>query len=205
MIMTCQLKFKITGAVGLAILLSSALLERTYAEDSTDGEPALSSYVLPDTQVFDKVARNGEAYRIFVSVPLSDPPLGGFPVLYVLDGNAMFGSFAETRRLLSAEEGELDKIVIVGIGYPTNDLYDGRRMRDFTPSIKNPILKMLYSGYESGGRDDFLNFLLEELRPEMIKTYRINPYRQSLYGHSLGGLFALHVLYSHPQEFHSII
>lgn len=43
------------------------------------------------------------------------------------------------------------------------------------------------------------------MRTEIGKRYKINPHRQSLFGHSLGGLFAINALYSKPDAFHAII
>jgi predicted alpha/beta superfamily hydrolase len=43
---------------------------------------------MPATQVWDMASDNGEVYRIFVSAPeKGEPPKGGYPVLYVLDGD----------------------------------------------------------------------------------------------------------------------
>src|SRR3546814_15077313 len=41
--------------------------------------------------------------------------------------------------------------------------------------------------------------------PAIEKRYAVDSRRQALYGHSLGGLFALHMLYSHPGAFRTII
>ena len=59
--------------------------------------------------------------------------------------------------------------------------------------------------FKSGGRDTFLDFLTGKLRTEIGRRYRTDLERQSLFGHSLGGLLALHALYTRPQAFHSIV
>src|SRR3546814_3643923 len=51
----------------------------------------------------------------------------------------------------------------------------------------------------------FLGFLTGKLRAEIGKRYKIDPDRQSLFGHSFGGLFALHALYARPGAFQSIV
>ncbi|MGH6633904.1 MAG: alpha/beta hydrolase, partial [Sphingopyxis sp.] len=84
-------------------------------------------------------------------------------------------------------------------------VYDPRRMEDFTAPVTSPALKQLYAKYPSGGRDAFRDFLLGELKPAIAKRYAVHPVRQSLYGHSLGGLFALHLFYSHPGAFDTIV
>lgn len=186
-------------AAQLAASLALALLAPTGAT-----APA-APYTLPDTETWDMPSTAGRVYRIFVSRPPGPAPEGGYPILYVLDGNAMFAGFAEARRIQGFGGGDLDKMIVVGIGYPGDHIYDPRRMQDFTGPIETPSLKQLYAKYPSGGRDRFRTFLLDELKPAMQKRFSINPQRQALYGHSLGGLFALHLLYSHPGAFRTII
>lgn len=190
-----------------ALALSTITLTDTAAAQNAGAAAAAatSSYVLPETEVWDMEAAHGEVYRIYVSRPEGDAPEGGYPVLYVLDGNAMFAGFAEARRIQSVYDKGLDKIIVVGIGFPNTDLYDGRRLGDFTAPIKTPELKAMFAAYPSGKRDEFRNFLLNEVRPEIERRYSVSKRRQSLFGHSLGGLFALHLLYTLPDTFHTIV
>lgn len=182
--------------IALAIVLASV----GHAE-----EIKATAYSLPETEAWDLQAAHGETYRIYVSRPEGEEPEGGYPVLYVLDGNATFAGFAEARRIQGVYDDGLEKMIVVGVGHPNTDLYDGRRMGDFTPPIQNPVLRALYEDYPSGRREQFRTFLMAELRPEIARRYAVNEARVSLYGHSLGGLFALHVMYSHPHAFHTII
>ena len=92
-------------ALGLATA-SSAL-----AADNGQIWPAEVS--IPNTrQVKFTSAINGEPYALFVSIPFIPPPPGGYPVYYVLDGEAYF-STAATGSLLLAENGA----VVVGIDH----------------------------------------------------------------------------------------
>jgi predicted alpha/beta superfamily hydrolase len=164
------------------------------------------AYAMPSTQTFETQSESGEIYRIFVSYPKGDPPAGGYPVLYVIDGNAYFASFAETRRLLEyAGKGE---VLVVGVGYPTDEAYDGRRTADFlfpvpTEGQASPA-RSLPTATDTG-RDRFLDFLTGALRTAIGKRYKIDPGRQALFGHSFGGLFALHALYARPDAFQAIV
>ncbi len=168
-------------------------------------EPVSVPYAMPETETWDMASADGQVFRIFVSRPSAPAPAGGYPILYVLDGNAMFAGFAEARRIHGFGSSGIDKMIVVGIGHPGEQIYDGRRMFDFTAPIETPALKQAFAQYQSGGRDRFAKFLLDELRPAIEKRYSASPYQQSLYGHSLGGLFALHVLYSRPGAFRTII
>ena len=165
--------------------------------------PAAPGYTMPFTATWDMRAAHGATYRIFVSYPEGEAPEGGFPVLYVVDGNALFASFAETRRMIGWTKGQ--EMIVVGIGYPTDQAYDVRRIDDFTGAPTTSLAYAKYAKEKNGGWDRFLDFLTGELRTEIGKRYKTNPARQSLFGHSLGGLFAAHTLFTRPQAFHAII
>ena len=77
---------------------------------------------------------NGKTYRITIAKPYAFPPKGGYPVVYVLDGGAYFGTFAGAARLRSALGAELAPAVIVGISYPSESMLvaQDRRMLDLT-------------------------------------------------------------------------
>ncbi|MET0336580.1 MAG: alpha/beta hydrolase-fold protein, partial [Caulobacter sp.] len=189
------------------LLLCATMLVATQAVAAQPETTTASAngHVMPETEWWDLTAKDGSVYRIYISRPQGEAPKDGYPVLYVLDGNAMFGGFADARRIQSVYAGGADKMIIVGIGYPGGKLYEGRRVGDFTPPIKNAALAQYHAKDPQGGRDRFADFLLDKVRPEVARRYPVNTARQSLFGHSLGGLFALHVLYSRPEAFHTII
>ncbi|MGH8027118.1 MAG: alpha/beta hydrolase [Pseudoxanthomonas sp.] len=171
-------------------------------------EPASAppGYTLPSTQVWDLASDSGEAYRIFVSLPSEgEAPADGYPVLYVLDGNAYFASFAQARWV--QEYLPTGKAIIVGVGYPTDEAYDVRRLNDFTAPLLDPPPRQWreLAQYKSGARKQFLDFMTGKLRTEISRRYKVDPDRHSLFGHSLGGLFALYALYERPEAFHSIV
>lgn len=167
----------------------------------------VQAYTLPATQVWDMHSDSGQPYRIFVSAPPSDAqaPEDGYPVLYILDGNAYFGMFAQARWV--AEFLPIGKAIIVGIGYPTEQPWDVRRLADFTAPLLDPPPRQWRSlaKYPSGARAQFLDFITGPLRSEISRRYQVDPDRHSLFGHSLGGLFVLYTLYERPQAFHSLI
>jgi predicted alpha/beta superfamily hydrolase len=189
---------RVVSMVAIVLAALSVQAEQT----STAAAPA---YTMPSTHMWDMTSEGGEVYRIFVSYPAAEPPADGYPVLYALDGNASFAGFAEARRI--QERFELGKSIVVGVGYPTDQAYDLRRLNDYTmPMLDPPPARWRgLAKYKSGGWDMFLDFLTGRLRTEIGKRYKIDLNRQSLFGHSLGGLLALHTLYSRPQAFESIV
>jgi predicted alpha/beta superfamily hydrolase len=192
-----------------------AAIALTWPLASTRAQTPETGYTLPSTQAFDLKSDSGETYRIFVSYPSATPPVkswpgaeipaDGWPVLYVLDGNAMFAGFAEARRM--QERSDIGRSIVVGVGYPGDEAYDVRRLDDYTPPLLDPPPQQWrgLARYKSGGREKFLDFLTGRLRTEIGRRFRINSERQSLFGHSLGGLFGLYTLYTRPQAFQSIV
>jgi len=188
------------AAVANAILVSALFAPAL----SASVDPAVPGYTMPATQMWDMTSDAGRSYRIFVSYPSQgEAPANGYPVLYVLDGNASFAAFAETRRI--QEYQDIGKAIVVAIGYQTDMPYAEQRNEDFIVMDNPPAGKRLGRTKGKSGRDEFLDFLTGKLRSEIGSRFKINPERQALFGHSFGGLFALHALYSKPQAFHSIV
>lgn len=152
-------------------------------------------------------ARTGLDYRIFLVRPAAPPPPGGYPVIYLLDGNATV-PMMET--VLSAPDAEASgPAVVVGVGYPTDEPFDVvRRYYDLTPPTPADLVPPSRSAkgpITTGGRDAFLAFLEEEVKPAVESRLPIDRTRQTLMGHSLGGLFALHVLYTRGNLFQTYV
>ncbi|MBA1280152.1 alpha/beta hydrolase [Stutzerimonas stutzeri] len=143
-------------------------------------------------------------YRIFVSQPQHEPPPGGYPVLYVLDGNALFPSLAIQAQALEARPDPTlrNSVLIVGIGYPGEGLYDFKaRAEDYTPDAEDRQRQPGREPPPSGGAERFLEFIETELKPMIAERYPVDPARQTLFGHSYGGLFTLYTLLNRPQAF----
>ncbi|MBW6398764.1 alpha/beta hydrolase [Roseomonas sp. HJA6] len=162
-------------------------------------------------QRFDLAGANGGAYRVMVAVPRGPIPAGGFPVLYHLDGNAVFASMVEALRI-QAPRGPATGVapgVIVGIGYSVDGPFDrNRRTFDYTPAADPATLGERPDGgawTETGGADAFIEVLETQVKPLLAGLAPIDPARQALFGHSLGGLLALHLLLTRPEAFARIV
>ncbi|PWU76351.1 esterase [Ochrobactrum sp. POC9] len=153
----------------------------------------------PVTSSFDLEA-NGIAYRIFTAAPKETAPEGGYPVVYMVDGNRMLPIAAK----LMAENPAL-KAVFVGIGYPTDDQEEIVRLRyfDLTPSTPADLIPVHFNVPNTGGRDAFFDFINNQVKPKIEKRFNVDKDRQALFGHSLGGLFTLYALFSHTDSFQS--
>lgn len=150
--------------------------------------------------------------RISVAAPAVDAPDVGVPVLYVVDGDMLFGMAAEIARAVSSVAG-FPAHYVVGIGYDAA-YADFLKLRtvDLTPPIGAEALKELgalgtaIGGERGGGADAFLAFLIETLQPAIAARYPQTVGSASvLFGHSLGGLFTAHALLTRPDSFAAFI
>nr|WP_312325084.1 alpha/beta hydrolase-fold protein [Acinetobacter oleivorans] len=182
-------------------LLSSLISSSVLAQTSTQNQ---SKIVFQNNQAqFQIKSKNtGHDYLIQIYKPPVAPPQHGYPVLYILDGNATFPSAANIAQSIGAGSAKLglDPLMIVAVGYPQQKTFDmQKRAYDYTPK---PSAEFQAQGkYKYGGADKFINFLNDELKPEIAKQFSVNSQQQSLYGHSFGGLLVLYHFFQKPDAF----
>ena len=117
-----------------------------------------------------------------------------YPVIYLMDSQWDFPLVAA----LYGEQyydGFIPEVIIVGVtwgGIKPNP--DSLRARDYTPTKENGVP-------QSGGADNFLLFMKNELFPFIESNYRADKTDRTLMGCSLGGLFTLYTLFSHTDMF----
>lgn len=167
------------------------------------------SVTIPRTHKKVMLSRDRE-YHIFISTPVEAPPEEGFPVIYLLDANSVFGTMTEAIRLQSRfpERTGVYPAIIVGIGYPTEMPFHVQRHYDFTSPVPISELPASPNGGdwpEQGGAADFLSFIEEEVKPVIENEFPVDRNNQTIFGHSLGGLFVLYSLFSNPYGFQNYI
>jgi predicted alpha/beta superfamily hydrolase len=117
------------------------------------------------------------------------------PVIYILDGNALFLTATEILWRSSSNGFYQGGGIVVGIGYqdiPTEggSLYSAQRNRDLTLS-EHEVRPGL------GGADAFLRFISEEVRSLVRKQFAdVGIGKEAIFGHSFGGLCVLHALFT---------
>ena len=195
------MKFTASLALGAALWLAQGALAAP--------APASAPVSLFGASQFDLASKiSGRTYRVFVYKPLTPAPPSGYPVIFVTDGNGMF-PLAAAQMAIMALGGK--GAVVVGIGYPTDDYMRPMtlRYRDLTPVTEDktlfPTQPPLAEADQGGGSELFYRFITEELRPAVSASYPLDTHHQTLYGHSLGGLFVLGVMFKHPDSFNSYV
>ncbi|TWT43557.1 Ferri-bacillibactin esterase BesA [Thalassoglobus neptunius] len=162
---------------------------------------------IPDTAQFDMRSVDGKSYRIFVAQPSGERPKQGWPVVYHTDGNS---SFPIVVAVVEGQSRNHRPAVVVGIGYTESNpvLRRARRTFDLTPPADQEWLRTKakpFSDAKTGGCQKFFDFIQHELKPEIERRFEIDTNRQTLFGHSFGGLFTLHMFLTNPESFQTFI
>jgi len=114
-----------------------------------------------------------------------------YPVLYLLYVD-LYNYFTHATMITEklGRTGEIPPVIIVGVA-------NTNRYRDLLPARTGPRR-------ESGGADNFLQCLEQEIIPFIDRTYRTNTFRM-LAGPQAAAVFSLHTLIRRPQLFQAII
>lgn len=150
----------------------------------------------------------GRDYRIQLATN-GPAPAGGYPVIYVLDGDQLFPYLAMLAQEQQFHGSKSGVLAVVGIGYPGGKLLDAdARAHDDTPAPRENAASPADTGQRPGqparkfgGAAQFQRFLQEELKPAIAQIIPVDARHQALMGHSFGGLFTLHTLLTQPQSF----
>lgn len=153
---------------------------------------------LDGTEQWLMKSAEGREYRIMISLPQGDVPYtGGYPVIYLLDGNAYFPAFHAAKRAQKRLQGS----ILVAIGYPSDTPLDfERRAYDLSP----PQPKERNTPPQ-GGQDVFLDFIEKRLMPKVSEHFKVDQDQRSLVGHSFGGMFGVYTLFTRPALFQHIV
>jgi len=160
---------------------------------------------LPGCVQFELQSAQGESYRIYLSVPSGPAPASGDPVIYMTDGDSNFSLMYSAVQCQHSP-----RAIIVAVGYPEEDMAVRRERRtyDLTPPTSEKF-RQAQAGRaptsRTGGQAAFLAFLVDVVKPEVERRCQVDPQRQVLFGHSFGGLFVLHALFTRPEAFNVFV
>lgn len=137
----------------------------------------------------------GQEYELQIMLP------GGYadktkkyPVVYLMDSQ---WDFPLVKSIYGEHyyDGFIPELIVVGVTWGgINPNPDSLRARDYTPT--NVRWQM-----QSGGADQFLSFMKEELFPFIETNYRAESDNRILMGCSLGGLFTIYAMFTHTDMF----
>ena len=137
----------------------------------------------------------GQEYELHILLP------GGYknsdkkyPVVYLMDSQ---WDFPLVKCIYGEHyyDGFIPEMIIVGVTWGgVNPNPDSLRARDYTPTNEKRLP-------QSGGADNFLSFMKDELFPFIETNYKADPSNRTLMGCSLGGLITLYALLTHTDMF----
>jgi predicted alpha/beta superfamily hydrolase len=150
-----------------------------------------------------------DARQIEVVLPIDYNPSVTYDVLYMHDGQNVFNAgtaFAGVawdvhKRLVELrKKNKIRPVILVAIWNTPN------RLREYMPN--QPEGKVNDLAIKEGWTlpvlsDDYLKFLVKELKPFIDETYSTNPQSDGTYimGSSMGGLISLYALTEYPEVF----
>lgn len=188
-------------AIALIILCCSRPLLRAQSASWTP-------YDLPNLEQATLRSAAGTPYRLVVATPPDPAPAKGYPVIYVVDGNAWTALVSEIIRvnLGLGVQSRVEPAVVVGIGYPVKGAYDlKRRKLDFTSFVPAGDRDSEVGDGQIGGDLALMDFIDTVVKPVIETRFKIDRGRQTLLGHSMGGLFALSTMLNRPQSFQTYV
>jgi predicted alpha/beta superfamily hydrolase len=170
---------------------------------------------LADTDYLEVTAKSGHRYGVWVTTPLGyADSTDSMPLIYVLDGNFAVGLTAPLIVTQSDLYLSIAPYIQVTVGYAGEEAeqWTKLRNRDLVPPgepVSEDVVAALKSAVDSGAMpqehmdayvaeladshaDVFLDFLTEELHPQLTSQYRVSDSGHGLFGYSYGGLFALY-------------
>ncbi len=200
-------------AVSSLSMLGCAAADATVAISPAGATPALGQpWPMPGVRYMalpasalpgSKVARQ---HRVMVYVPQGSAPAGGWPVIYVLDGNLMFPIVAQLVHNRGGRGADMrgHSAVVVGLGHalpPGSDEVHDRAARTYDYTLPYAGVAPDNQGRAQGGADVFLDWIAQQLQPLLQSQLPLNAQQQTLVGHSYGGLLTLHTLFTRTAMF----
>ncbi|MDQ2136976.1 alpha/beta hydrolase-fold protein [Alcaligenaceae bacterium B3P038] len=202
--------------VALALLFGASVITHTASAQAPTNTGARGQRAIGDTVAdhpssvyrFERhmldSADGKRHYRVEIAIPAAPAPESGFPVLYMLDGNSAMATLTDDDLAMLARTRPA---VLVAIGYDVDTRNDVvSRAYDYTPPEYDkdngklaapPVVR----GRVGGGADVFLALIQSRIMPLVQARANVNPKQAYLWGHSYGGLFTLHTLFTQPDAF----
>lgn len=171
----------------LLILLSFCSCVATNAQNPT---------VHYDT-IYSEILQENRPLQIYFPKSYQPGSESKYDVVYVLDGEWNTSLTSTVYNFLAYAKFVPQDLIIVGINNPSKNNVN-LRDRDFTPTHTD-------YGPVSGGADKFHSCIKNELMPYIQKNYPAKINGSTLYGTSLGGLFAIYAFLMDPLLFKSYL
>ncbi|WP_140181204.1 alpha/beta hydrolase [Providencia stuartii] len=187
-------KLIISGLI-LTVTLSTAFARPSQVPPSLDERVSQFYDVQHHDMENTRSTQGTRSYRIFSAIPHAAG--NSRPILYMLDGNGLFPLVVNR----AIQQLPADKLpIIIGIGYPIDQAFPkSLRDYDYTPRVSGSDFQ------QGGGSDELYQFLNSQIRPWAEHVFSFDKQKQTLFGHSFGGLFTLMAYQNHPDAFNAFV
>ncbi|MFE3999496.1 alpha/beta hydrolase [Nocardioides sp. YIM B13467] len=182
---------------------------------------------LSDTEYFEVTAKSGHSYGVWVTTPPGyAESTDSLPLIYVTDANFAVGLTAPLIVTQSDPYLTIAPYIQVSVGYAGDEAQEwaSLRNRDLVPPgepVSDDIVATLKMALDAGKMtqehvdaylreladthaDVFLDFLTDELHPQLQSQFRVSESGHGLFGYSYGGLFSFYAWLREPELFASI-
>ena len=192
----------VLGALG-------ACSERTPAARA-GSESTPPPYALEGTEVREiRAAALQRDYQLFIGLPRGyAETTRRYPVLFVTDATYAFPLIRSIAKRIRNGGEDVEDFILVGLSYAKGETPEYSRRRDYTPTPngdKEAVTDMPGRVPVYGEAEGYRKFILEEVFPLVAQNYRADMKRAIYAGHSYGGLFGLHILFTEPTMFEKYI
>jgi predicted alpha/beta superfamily hydrolase len=173
----------LSSSLTLILVFVSQVFCVAYAQE----HPATSD------SIYSSILKEQRSIKIVLPETYKPGSADKYEVIYLTDGEWVVDLFPFIYKF-AQDENYVPPAIIVAI--PNRYINKAnQRDRDFLPvHVPEPAI--------SGGADNFLSFIKNELIPYIDNKYPTNR-TNSIYGHSYGGLFVMYALLNEPQLFES--
>jgi uncharacterized protein len=183
----------------LSFLYLLSILQTNAQQSKKPATADIKPFILGQVaEIESKVLGEKRILNIYLPEGYNSKDSNRYPVVYLLDGSAdedfihivglyQFNNFPWIDRV--------PKSIIVGIA-------NTDRKRDFTYPTSIDADKKAFP--TTGGSENFISFIENELQPYIQKNYQAN-FSKTIIGQSLGGLLATEILFKKPALFSEYI
>lgn len=195
------------------LVLLLAVLTLTACEKKASSS---TTEVVPTPSHIDKYEDFQSQYvparTIRVYVPENYDSTALYDVLYMHDGTMLFDASITWNHQEWGVDEAMDSLIALGYIRPTivvgidNRTEMMERVAEYCPDDVQQLLpegKQLYDGLGTPKGNDYLRFLVEEVKPFIDSVYSTNPEREHTWvmGSSCGGLISSYALCKYPNVF----
>jgi enterochelin esterase-like enzyme len=159
-------------------------------------------------------SRYVDARNVDIWLPDGYPSKQRYQVLYMHDGQMLFDAATtwnkqawEVDRTLSRlmKDGRIEPTIVVGIWnngkFRHSEYFPQKHLQYMTPAQQEVFTRDALQG--KARADNYLRFLVEELKPAIDKKYATRPEAASTFvmGSSMGGLISVYAMNEYPEVF----